>query len=125
MFIIINIDHKKSPSIMNRPICIKCKSNVCKKNGFFKNGNPKYKKYCNPCEHKIYNINIITYRSYKKQECEKCGFVPIHRCQLDVDHIDNNHSNDDISNLQTLCANCHRLKSHVHRMSKNKKKPLK
>ena len=108
---------------MNRPICIKCNKNVCKKNGFLKNGNPKYKKYCNLCEHKIYNINIITYRSYKKKECENCGFVPIHRCQLDVHHIDNNHSNDDVSNLQTLCANCHRLTSHIHRMSKIKKSP--
>jgi 5-methylcytosine-specific restriction endonuclease McrA len=34
--------------------------------------------------------------------------------QLDVDHIDGNHANDDPSNLQTLCANCHRLKTQVN-----------
>ncbi|NJO48097.1 MAG: HNH endonuclease [Leptolyngbyaceae cyanobacterium RM2_2_4] len=51
------------------------------------------------------------YSKYKKESCEKCGFVPVHPCQLDVDHIDENHKNNDISNLMTLCANCHRLKS--------------
>ena len=34
-------------------------------------------------------------------------------CQLDVDHIDGNHNNDEEVNLQTLCANCHRLKTYV------------
>lgn len=44
--------------------------------------------------------------------CSKCGFIAEHRCQLDVDHIDGNNSNNDVMNLQTLCANCHRLKTH-------------
>ena len=51
------------------------------------------------------------YRQHKKCSCEKCGFVPKHQCQLDVDHIDGNHDNNDEDNLQTLCSNCHRLKS--------------
>lgn len=50
------------------------------------------------------------YRLEKKDYCEKC-LVKYHKCQLDVDHIDNNHENNDPSNLQTLCANCHRLKT--------------
>jgi 5-methylcytosine-specific restriction endonuclease McrA len=33
------------------------------------------------------------------------------RQQLDVDHIDGNHRNNNPENLQTLCANCHRLKT--------------
>ena len=32
-------------------------------------------------------------------------------CQMDIDHIDGNHKNDNKENLQALCANCHRLKS--------------
>ncbi len=32
-------------------------------------------------------------------------------CQLDVDHIDEDHDNNDSNNLQTLCSNCHRLKT--------------
>ena len=45
------------------------------------------------------------YKKYIKSSCEKCGFIPEHKCQLDIDHIDGNHSNNDPKNLQTLCAN--------------------
>jgi HNH endonuclease len=51
------------------------------------------------------------YRLAKGTECVRCGFVPEHWCQLDVDHIDGDHSNNSESNLQTLCANCHRMKT--------------
>jgi 5-methylcytosine-specific restriction endonuclease McrA len=34
--------------------------------------------------------------------------------QLDVDHIDGDHTNNELNNLQTLCANCHRLKTQVN-----------
>ena len=30
---------------------------------------------------------------------------------LEVDHIDGNHENNSPTNLRTLCANCHRLKT--------------
>lgn len=53
-----------------------------------------------------------TYRLLKADKCARCGFVPQHASQLDVDHIDEDHSNNDPSNLQTLCSNCHRLKTH-------------
>lgn len=43
--------------------------------------------------------------------CECCGFIPEDMCQLDVDHIDGDHQNNCVTNLQTLCANCHRLKT--------------
>ena len=55
------------------------------------------------------------YRDFKLTYCEHCGFIAKHPCQLDVDHIDGNHKNDDPSNLQTLCANCHRYKTGVQR----------
>lgn len=48
---------------------------------------------------------------YKKDHCEMCGFVARVSFQLDVDHKDGNHNNNKLSNLQTLCANCHRLKT--------------
>ena len=51
------------------------------------------------------------YKRHKKDACELCGFVAKHSAQLDVDHIDGNGANNDLSNLQTLCANCHRLKT--------------
>lgn len=63
----------------------------------------------------------IGYRVYKKEKCELCGFIPIHSCQLDVDHIDGNRENSNIENLQTLCANCYRLKTHNQRIEKEPK----
>src|SRR3546814_6516858 len=41
------------------------------------------------------------YRKHLKESCVNCGFVPQHTCQLDVDHIDGNHANNNPSNLQT------------------------
>jgi hypothetical protein len=55
------------------------------------------------------------YVKYKKDRCQNCGFIPVHSCQLDVDHIDGNNKNNEVSNLQTLCANCHRLKTYVNK----------
>jgi 5-methylcytosine-specific restriction endonuclease McrA len=36
-------------------------------------------------------------------------------CQLDLDHIDGNNTNNNIDNLQTLCANCHRYKTWINK----------
>jgi len=55
------------------------------------------------------------YLKHKKEHCEKCAFIAIHPCQLDVDHVDGNHENNDPNNLQTLCANCHRLKTQLNK----------
>jgi hypothetical protein len=51
---------------------------------------------------------------HRKDYCEHCDFKPVHISQLDVDHIDGNRNNNDPSNLQTLCANCHRLKTYLN-----------
>lgn len=52
------------------------------------------------------------HRKHKGTLCTLCGFVPIHICQLDVHHINGDHSDNRPENLTTLCANCHRL-AHV------------
>lgn len=67
-------------------------------------GRDGYRTMCQPCRVRPYTRN-------KKGYCEDCGFVAEHPVQLDVDHIDGNHENNDSTNLQTLCANCHRLKT--------------
>lgn len=54
---------------------------------------------------------VRPHRKTMQDFCQKCGFIPENMCQLDVDHIDGNHKNNKKDNLQTLCANCHRLKT--------------
>jgi hypothetical protein len=80
-----------------------------------KNGYKKYVKTCSSCTKKKYNIEQKPYKQYKKPHCERCGFVG-HSCQLDVHHKDRNKYNNDPSNLETLCANCHRLEHNTERI---------
>lgn len=62
------------------------------------------------------------YRRYRKNYCEnadgrlnyKCTTTIVDDYLLDVDHIDGNPSNNDPSNLQTLCACCHRVKTRMY-----------
>lgn len=53
-----------------------------------------------------------TLRHLKTDTCARCGFVAQALSQMDLDHIDGDRSNHDPDNMQTLCANCHRLKSY-------------
>lgn len=62
----------------------------------------------------------LEYLPIKKETCSACGFIPVHICQLDVDHIDGNSKNNNIENLQVLCANCHRLKTQQNKDCVNK-----
>lgn len=68
---------------------------------------------CNEADRDRYRYrkagNRKPYRRNLGKSCERCGFVPEHPRQMDVHHRDGDHSNDDPANLQTLCANCHRL----------------
>jgi 5-methylcytosine-specific restriction endonuclease McrA len=61
------------------------------------------------------NNKTKKYRKYVEDKCSRCGFVPEDMCQLDVDHIDGNNKNNNIENLQTLCSNCHRIKTKINR----------
>lgn len=49
-------------------------------------------------------------RGLDLSKCSECGFVAVSRKQIDVHHINGNHYDNTPSNLQVLCANCHRLK---------------
>lgn len=68
---------------------------------------PKSKTRINYRQH----LKRSPHRKYLKTNCELCGFIPVHRGQMDVDHKNGNHLDNDPKNLQTLCANCHRLKT--------------
>ena len=86
-----------------RPMCDICKERPVGSQGWV-NGKRRWAKMCSSCKN-------YSYRQHKKHYCEGCGFIPQSKVQLDVDHIDGNRLNNDVSNLQTLCANCHRLKT--------------
>ena len=75
-------------------------------------------------DRRCYRCRFKTYTQHKKDYCELCGFIAEHRVQLDVDHIDGNHQNDDESNLMTLCANCHRLKTQQNNDHAPKRGPV-
>ena len=87
-----------------RPKCA-C-GNLAEQKGTDRYGKTRYRSRCTNCRK--------TGQRYKKDHCERCGFVAEDSVQLDVDHIDNNPSNNDTLNLQTLCANCHRLKTKLN-----------
>lgn len=89
---------------MTRPIC-KC-GNLAMNKGKSKAGTVLYRKECGSC-HK-------NGRREKGVCCELCSFIAKDPIQLDVDHIDGNPANNDKSNLQTICANCHRLKTKLN-----------
>ncbi|CAB5217640.1 HNHc domain containing protein [uncultured Caudovirales phage] len=90
-----------------------CNHNPCQKT-FQKKNN---KKFCSrDCKDKSNKEKKRRpWRLFIESKCSSCGFIPLHICQLDVDHIDGNKQNNNASNLQTLCANCHRLKTYLNK----------
>lgn len=91
-----------------RPICINCNNALAKFNGLSKKGFKRWHCYCVHCAKTIYDKRFNHLKT-KKLKCEKCNFVPVDRCQLDVVFKDGNKKNKNQENLQTLCANCSRL----------------
>ena len=123
-------------AVPGRPLCTICLVGMALMSKKGKSGKIHFKKYCKRCwriRRKLYGpIPVITksheemvlarlrsrkrYRPFLKERCEWCQFAPIHTCQLDVDHIDNNRGNNNPSNLRTLCSNCHRLRQVVDQL---------
>lgn len=55
------------------------------------------------------HYRVVARRTYKA-ECVSCGYAE-QKKMLDVDHIDGNHSNNAVDNLQILCVWCHAKKT--------------
>lgn len=87
-------------------------------------GNGRYHIYCSMHHKSRYqNKNgYNSYRGHKKDYCENvdarlgftCTSTVLISDQLEVDHIDGDKKNGDESNLQTLCACCHRYKTSMN-----------
>lgn len=97
----------------------KCK--VCGERPARSNGKGQFKARCWKCsDNKLDKMNSkqrrwqALRRKYLTGTCSSCGFVAVDMCQMDIDHIDGNHTNDTPENLQELCANCHRLKTQLN-----------
>lgn len=104
--------HLLNRSPFMRTTCLLCER-PAKKLGKLKSGVQAYGRYCSTHNKAVYEGTKV-WILYKKDHCELCGFIPVNEVQLDVDHIDGNKENNSESNLQTLCANCHRLKTFVN-----------
>jgi 5-methylcytosine-specific restriction endonuclease McrA len=96
---------KRGNKIKNKKgdICSICGINLVTSVGY-----GKYRNRCFSCYKKPWIL-------LRKKYCESCGFIPMHLCQLDVDHIDGDKKNNKLDNLRTLCANCHRLKTQIEK----------
>ena len=102
---------KKPEASTARGPCVTCGDNPQARRGRNRMGQDVFRAQCANCHMKRHGTHARGYSVHKGDTCERCGFVPEHSCQLDVDHVDGDHSNDAPENLQTLCANCHRLKT--------------
>jgi 5-methylcytosine-specific restriction endonuclease McrA len=103
------MDGRATKEIQPQNLCIVCNKNWGAKAGLSKNGRQRYHSKCHPCQ--AAQKPKYQYRQHKKNYCERCNWIPEESYQLEVDHIDGNNRNNDLSNLQTLCMNCHQLKT--------------
>lgn len=85
-------------------------------------GNGNYHSLCSVHHKEKYLMSGWNYRQYRKDYCEnidgrfgfKCTTTIIMDAQLTVDHIDGDNKNNNLSNLQTLCFDCHVIKTNVN-----------
>lgn len=53
----------------------------------------------------------------KEKKCEECKIKEWlgEECVFELDHIDNDHANNELSNLKIVCPNCHAIKTRRER----------
>jgi len=86
-------------------MCEECGVNPKMFSGYTVAGRARYKPHCRQCHRGKYEKPWLQSRG---SECEQCGHTPMFKRGLDVHHRDGDNTNNDVDNLMTLCANCHR-----------------
>ncbi len=78
------------------------------------------------CDVQSYKLKLRLFKSgIKAERCEMCGWAEKSidgRVPLELDHINGDHRDNRLENLQILCPNCHSLRPN-HR-GKNKRNSL-
>ena len=109
----------KYPVDPNRPICVNigCDSPV-HLSSRSSTGRPVYRPVCGTCHKSKLDLRegVI---AVKKTYCEntdgrlgyECTATIVGTYQLDMDHIDGDHYHNVPENIQTICKNCHAVKS--------------
>jgi cytochrome c5 len=120
--------HWTSGKPVYRPVCQECHDANTAARYATKTGATWVKTVADVCAHKE-GFNSLSewlnskhpYRKHRKDYCEnidsrlgfKCTTTVMWDGMLDVDHIDEDPSNNEPYNLQTLCKCCHAYKSNV------------
>jgi len=114
---------KRHPIDPNRPTCVNVNcGRAVHIQGRSSTGRPRYRPVCAMC-HKAESCARPGVIGVKKEYCEnvdgrlnfECTATIVHWRQLDMDHIDGDHFNNVPENIQTLCKNCHSMKSYLER----------
>ena len=97
---------------------------------YYKNGTKKFRPMCSRCFAAGRGVAKFAegVTPVKKKFCENrdgrlgvvCKATNLQSFQLDLDHIDEDPENNTPENIQTLCKNCHALKSKQHLNSRKK-----
>jgi hypothetical protein len=93
-----------------RGLCKTCQKNPVAIN-YYKKDKVFYRSQCDHCA-RGFRDNRPLWKNigYKKKlDCDRCGFKSPHAEVFNVFYVDGNLTNNQHSNLKTVCANCQRI----------------
>lgn len=96
-----------------RPLCRVCRKKPVTTKGC-RNGKRRFNTKCYSCSRPNRTQNPNDRRIFRQQffiPCEHCGKIPEHISDFEIDHKDADRRNNNLENLQSLCVECHRIKT--------------
>jgi len=105
----------KEVAEIERPKCRSCRTRLAMRKGVTANGTPRYSGKCWSCAHP-HKVGVSLSKRKELRDrffrpCEHCGKEPKSISDFEIDHIDGDRNNNEISNLQSLCSDCHIAKT--------------